>query len=354
MDLRRWVALVCATGLSTLLAGGVAAETVVLKSGKVLAGTIQSREGGKVVIETQGGLVTVPQDEVLAISNEGAPPPKTVPQATTTAEPEGKPEEEARPAEGGKAPPAAAERPGPRVVSPRGKGREGEYTVPTARREYRWRAPARERRPAERRAPQPVEHWRDRGAAGVRVLLSPYALFESFRHKSGTDRTDGEPAFSAGLALFAEGMTKYFGGGLELLMQFPTMKQVCTRNGAAGEDVWACGDAVGSAADRGIVLMIWPYMKIRVPTQYVDPYITFRLGYAYYSNNLDTDSPGPFNGLAVGFTAGLVVKPVDHVGITIDGGYTYCTGDVGSIHTNVDYRMAIHYTNVSVGLMYRF
>lgn len=188
----------------------------------------------------------------------------------------------------------------------------------------------------------------DRGAFGVRALVSPYAT-AGFQARDDDDDggsdSDDEPTQRLGLgstpgfAIYAEGMGKVFGGGFEVAMLF---------HDVASE--FRVDPQYGSLHETVGVLCVWPYLRLRVPTgTFIEPRFTLRFGYGMVRG--DYSIGGMYHGLALGAEAGVQIKILRDLGFTVDAQYLMMYG----IHEEIDdLKGMVQALVLAFGLQYRF
>jgi hypothetical protein len=281
------------------------AETIVLKSGKVVSGTILSLPSTMVELLTPEGRILIPRDDVLAISYASAPLPSP---------------------SGAGTPPVAAGTP-----SGTSDVRAADVASPVP-------VPERE---------DPLKPFLDKGSVGGKLLINPYTTLRA--HASSWSKVQGNVPFSGGFGGFAEYMSRYVGVGLEVDVEMLRATTVWEQ-ASSGSGQWTERTAKGNEGRLGTVIHVWPYLKVRIPTKVVDPYFLLHFGYANYSGSFK--GSGPFDGVAICPRVGVAWKVSKTFALTGDVGYNFAHFE--SRNPNDDNNVEIHNLQLNVGFQYRF
>jgi len=298
----------CVIGMLLLPALGWS-ETIVLKNGTILTGTILSLPSTMVELLTPEGRILVPRDEVLAISYATAAQPVAGATPSTAFVPAAAPGPAAPQAEPPEAPPeaVAATEPAPKPEDP-------------------------------------LAPYLDQGGFGAKLLVNPYTTLRA--HYAYQSKKQGNVPFSGGLGVFAEYMSKYVGVGFEIDFELLQATSVWEKK----EGTWDERAAKGDEGRFGGVVHVWPYFKVRIPTRVVDPYFLLHFGYANYIGSFE--GIGPFDGVALCPRVGVAWKVSRKVAVLADVGYDFAHFE--SRNPKDDNDVEIHNLKLNVGVQYRF
>ena len=180
----------------------------------------------------------------------------------------------------------------------------------------------------------------DSGGVGVMLIVNPYTNLQEAFYQA-------EVPFAGGLGVFAEYMSRYVGVGFELDLEF-----------LKADGIWAKESGIfkyhspqGNEGRLGTVVHVWPYMRIRIPTRWVDPYFTFHLGYANYGSAFL--GLGPYDGVAIKPAVGAAIKVTSSVSLLMEVGYNFAHY-VSRHPLDGDKSIEMQNLVLNLGVMYRF